>query len=204
MNKRVLIADDHLVVRLGISVALQAEYPNLTIDMAESYEEVMVSLQNHSYFLVILDISMAGIQSTRIISELKNIQKDVKILIFTSYDQNIGLQYIRKGAEGYLHKKCNEQELKKGIKNMFEKGCHYPSQLIPELVKSSRETPVLESLTKREYQIFELLAEGGGNLEISNQLGIKESTVSTIKRNIFKKIKIQNIAELIEMHSNLH
>lgn len=204
MNKRVLIADDHLVVRLGISVALQAEYPNLTIDMAESYEEVMVSLQNHSYFLVILDISMAGIQSTRIISELKNIQKDVKILIFTSYDQNIGLQYIRKGAEGYLHKKCNEQELKNGIKNMFEKGCHYPSQLIPELVKSSRETPVFESLTKREYQIFELLAEGGGNLEISNQLGIKETTVSTIKRNIFKKIKIQNIAELIEMHSNLH
>lgn len=204
MNKRVLIADDHLVVRLGISVALQAEYPNLTIDMAESYEEVMVSLQNHSYFLVILDISMEGIQSTRIISELKNIQKDVKILIFTSYDHNIGLQYIRKGAEGYLHKKCNEQELKNGIKNMFEKGCYYPSQLIPELVKSSRETPVLESLTKREYQIFELLAEGGGNLEISNQLGIKETTVSTIKRNIFKKIKIQNIAELIEMHSNLH
>ncbi len=204
MNKRVLIADDHLVVRLGVSVALQAEYPDLIIDMAENYEDVKISLQDHRYFLVILNINMEGIQSTRTISELKNIQEDVKILIFTSYEQNIGLQYIRKGAEGYLHKKCSEQELKNGIKNMFEKGYHYPSQLIPELVKSSREIPATENLTKREYQIFELLAEGGGNLEISNHLGIKETTVSTIKRNIFKKLKIQNIAELIEIHSNLH
>ena len=104
MQKRILIADDHFVVRAGVAAILRTTYPNLKIDSAENYGRVKESLTSNQYDLLLLDIDMPGTKYTEMIPELKNIQKDLKILIFSAYDQNVALQYIRKGADGYLNK----------------------------------------------------------------------------------------------------
>lgn len=204
MNARILIADDHFVVRMGISTILRLANSNLIIDLAQNYEDVKKNVQIHYYDLVILDINMPGSLHTHMISELKELQDDMKILIFSSYDQQIALQYIRKGANGYLSKQCTEEDIKNAVKIILETGFYYPSELIPYIVEDIEKINNVNSLTAREYQIFVLLAKGNGNLEISNILNIQVSNISTHKKKIFDKLKINNIVELIEVYKSLH
>ena len=147
---------------------------------------------------------MPGTQYTRMIPELKSIQGDVKILIFSAYDQDIALQYIYKGAEGYLSKQCNEEDIKNAVKTILQMGYYYPQELIPHLINDSKDVNDVAKLSSREYQIFELLAKGNGNLEISNILNIQVSNISTFKKRIFEKLKIKNIVQLAERYMNLH
>ncbi|MEI3791268.1 MULTISPECIES: response regulator transcription factor [unclassified Chryseobacterium] len=204
MEKRILIADDHFVVRAGTALILRSAYPGLTIDSAENYGRVKEFLKTNHYNLLLLDIDMPGTKYTEMISELKNIQKDLKILIFSAYDQNIAIQYIRKGADGYLNKLGTEEDIKNAIKIILETGYFYPPELIPFIIKNLDGGNRIKELSSREYQVFELLAKGNGNLEISNHLGLRINTISTFKKRIFQKLKINNIAELIELYKNLH
>jgi DNA-binding NarL/FixJ family response regulator len=204
MNTRILIADDHRVVCVGIISILRSAYPDMIIDWAKTYDEAKNYLQNQRYNVVMLDINMPGTLHTQMIPEIKNLQNDIKILIFSSYDQNIALQYIRKGAEGYLNKQCSEEDVKNAINIILETGYYYPPELIPLIMNGTKETNEIKNLTDREYQIFELLAKGNGNLEISNSLNVQVSTISTFKKRIFEKLNINNIAELIEIYKSLH
>jgi two-component system, NarL family, response regulator, fimbrial Z protein, FimZ len=204
MNPRILIADDHLVVRVGTAAILRSAYPDIILNQARTYDEVKTYLQAHQYDIVILDINMPGTLYTQMIPEVKALQEHIKILIFSTYDPAIAVQYINKGAEGYLNKQCSEEDIKNAINIILETGFYYPQELIPFIVKGIRESTGVKNLTVREYQVFELLAKGNGNIEISNQLNVQVSTISTFKKRIFEKLKITNIAELIEIYKNMH
>ena len=203
MNERILIADDHYVVRAGTALVLESAYPQLTIDFAENYEQVKEQLTAGHYDLLLLDIDMPGTQYKRMITELKDIQKSLKILVFSGYDKDVAIQYIREGAEGYLSKQSSEEEIREAVRSVIEKGYHYPVELIGLIIQNKKSNPV-EKLSSREHEIFKLLADGYGNLEISNKLDIQMSTVSTYKKRIFKKLNISNIAELIKVHEMMH
>jgi DNA-binding NarL/FixJ family response regulator len=181
MQKKILIADDHFVVRAGVAAILRTTYPNLKIDLAENYGRVKESLTSNQYDLLLLDIDMPGTKYTEMIPELKNIQKDLKILIFSAYDQNVALQYIRKGAEGYLNKVGNVDDIKHSIKIILETGYFYPPELIPCVIKNASEEFLQGKLTPREYLIFELLAKGNGTSKIANLLALQLTTISTFK-----------------------
>lgn len=137
------------------------------------------------------------------IPELKDIQSDLKILVFSGYDKDVAIQYIREGAEGYLNKQSSEEEIKNAVKTVIEKGYFYPAELIGLIIQNKRDNPV-EKLSSREYEIFKLLADGNGNLEIANRLNIQMSTVSTYKKRIFQKLNVGNIAELIKVYEMMH
>ncbi|MCT2560376.1 response regulator transcription factor [Chryseobacterium herbae] len=203
MNERILIADDHYVVRAGTALVLESAYPKLKIDFAENYEQVQKHLSDRHYDLLLLDIDMPGTQYKKMISELKSIQESLKILIFSGYDKDVAIQYIREGAEGYLSKQSSEEEIREAVKSVIEKGYYYPGELIGLIIQNKKSNPA-EKLSSREYEIFTLLASGNGNLEIGNKLDIQMSTVSTYKKRIFQKLNISNIAELIKVHEMMH
>lgn len=203
MNEKILIADDHYVVRAGTCLVLETAYPGLNIDFAENYDQVKEKLGDQRYDLLILDIDMPGTQYKKMVSELKGIQNDLKILIFSGYDKDVAIQYIREGAEGYLNKQSSEEEIKNAVKTVIEKGYFYPAELIGLIIQNKRNNPV-EKLSSREYEIFKLLADGNGNLEIANRLNIQMSTVSTYKKRIFQKLNVGNIAELIKVYEMMH
>lgn len=204
MEGKILIADDHTVVRLGVKAILKAEYPGIEIDLASDFDTAKKYLQACKYSLVLLDINMKGSTYTNMISELKQIQKDVKILIFTTYDKEVAIQYIRKGAEGYLNKLSTEEELKNAIVTILRTGYYYPSDLIHLIAESSQKKTSTMNLSPREFEIFKLLANGNGNLEISNMLGIQITTISTFKKKIFLKLGVKNIVELSKIYQNIH
>ncbi|WP_223608193.1 response regulator transcription factor [Chryseobacterium sp. OSA05B] len=203
MNERILIADDHYVVRAGTALVLESAYPQLKIDFAENYEQVQKHLSDRHYDLLLLDIDMPGTQYKKMIPELKSIQDNLKILIFSGHDKDVAIQYIREGAEGYLSKQSSEEEIREAVKSVIEKGYYYPGELIGLIIQNKKSNPA-EKLSSREYEIFKLLASGNGNLEIGNKLDIQMSTVSTYKKRIFQKLNISNIAELIKVHEMMH
>jgi DNA-binding NarL/FixJ family response regulator len=123
--------------------------------------------------------------------------------MFTAYDESIyAMRYLNAGASGFLSKGCNENEIKHAIKSMMVSG-KYVTQNIKDRILDSyiSKTPInpLEKLSVREVEVARLLIKGYGNLEISELLQIKKTTVSTFKNRVFEKLEIDNLAALIEL-----
>lgn len=206
MKKKILIADDHYVIRIGISYMLEQKfsYP-CTVDFADSFTETREKITAENYDLLILDIDMPDTIHKAMIKELKNIQTDLKILIFSAYSAEIGIQYINEGAEGYVKKDSGEEEVFKAVSSIFEVGYYYPQVITNMIVaRSQKKDNSIERLSEREFQVFKLLAEGNGNLEISNLLDLKMSTVSTYKKIIFEKLNAKTVVDLVRINDGLH
>lgn len=201
MNKKILIADDHYVVRLGTSMLLENNFTRLSIKYAESYTEVKEQLAASRFDLIILDINMPGSIHKNMVKDLKKIQEDVLIMIFSSYEENVALEYIHEGAEGYLNKLSSEKTLIKAIRSIFEEGYYYPLNLIRLLSDPPQKKDVKKILSEREFEVFKLLAEGNGNLEIANILQIQSTTASTYKRRIYTKLGIGNLVDLLKIYN---
>ncbi|OXA75762.1 response regulator [Flavobacterium frigidimaris] len=204
MTKKILIVDDHLVVRNGVAMVLEKQIEDVKISNAENFFEATASLREDSFDLVILDINIPGGKSTEMITDLRAIQPAVKILVFSAHEEEqYALKYISAGANGYLNKLSSEEKMMFAINSIFESSSYISAELVTKLVaeKTSKKTiNPLEVLSKRELQIAQLLINGNGNLEISNMLDIHMSTVSTYKARVFEKLKIHNLVELINVY----
>ena len=205
MKKNILIADDHYVVRTGTGLLLEAKlkYP-CTADFAESYTDAKDKISKKQYDLVILDIDMPDSIFKAMIKELRDIQNDLKILIFSAYDEKITLQYIDDGAAGYINKNSNEHEILDAVSSILEKGYYYSQQIMNEILNRTKNINPIDKLSQRELEVFKLLVEGNGNVEISSILGIRMTTISTYKKKIFEKLKAKTIVDLIRINNDLH
>ncbi|WP_322545196.1 response regulator transcription factor [Elizabethkingia miricola] len=204
MMTKILIADDHYVIRVGTSLILRSKIEDLTIDYATQYSEVISKITKEDYDLLILDIEMPGSKHREMITEIKNKNKNLKILLYTSHEHDIIAQYVREGADGYLHKSSGESDIFAAINSMLQYGNYYPPSLVSQIAKESKNRPPIEKLSGRELQIFDLLAKGYTNIEISHILEISISSVSTYKKRIYEKLDVNNIAELITLRNDLH
>ena len=200
MRNKIIIVDDHIAIIAGVSIILEQSIEGLEIDHAEDYPESLEKISNNLYDLVILDINLPGGKQKEMIKEIKEQNKDIKILVFSSYDESIGVQYIQHGADGYLNKLSDEKEIISAVKQILETGNYFSPQVIKLLLDAnSRKTPInpFDKLSAREKEICDLLIQGNGNLEISNILDIRLTTVSTYKMRIYKKLEVNNLAELV-------
>lgn len=197
-----LIADDHSIVRQGVSLLIKELFFNVKIFHAGSFKETLKIASENKIDLLILDINFPDGNSLSIMSEAKAMQPDMKILIFSALDEDIyALRYLNAGASGYLNKGSNEDEMKQALKSMMVTG-KYITQNIKDRILDSyiSKKPInpLEQLSNREVEVARLLIKGFGNLEIAEMLNIKKSTVSTFKNRIFEKLEIDNLADLID------
>lgn len=203
--KNILIADGHYVVRTGTALLLETKLQySCDIDFSETYTETREKVSKKAYDLLIIDIDIPQSIFKAMIKELKKKQKQLKILIFSTYDENVGIQYVEEGAAGYLNKMASEAEILTAINAVFEEGYYYTIDMMKKLVMQSADSHSVERLSKREFQIFKLLAEGNGNIEISNSLNLKMSTISTYKKKIFEKLQVKNIVDLVRIYDDMH
>jgi DNA-binding NarL/FixJ family response regulator len=161
-------------------------------------------VKQFSYDLIILDINIPGGKNIEMIPEIRAIVPEVKILMFSAHEEEFyALRYVSAGADGFLNKLSSEEKLIEAVRSIREFGKYLTENLIDQLNNNLLNDEPLnpfDKLSKREIEIANLLVRGDGNLEISNNLGIQMSTVSTYKNRIFEKLKINNLVELIEKH----
>ncbi|MCS3529855.1 response regulator transcription factor [Chryseobacterium sp. JUb7] len=203
---QILLADDHSLIRQGIVFLLEDIELDCEIFQASNLQQALETVKNQSIDITIIDAHFPDGNSMTILPEIKKISPETKILVFTGIEEDkYALKFINAGANGFLSKMSEEEEIKQAILKMLEKG-EYISPTTQALLMNSMKNPTLinplSSLTERELQIAEMYAEGYGNLEIANRLDVKQNTVSTIKRRIFDKLGIENIVELIELIKN--
>ncbi|RKT01666.1 response regulator transcription factor [Chryseobacterium defluvii] len=199
MSKNILIADDHDIVLVGTSIILESKIKDAVIDQAEDYPKTLEKISRKKYDLVILDINMPESKNKKMITEIKALDPDIKILIFSAYEEEIAVQYIKQGANGYISKLSKSEEISDAVTKIFSEGYYYPSGIVNQLIS---ESPLdsIKKLSEREYEIFTLMVKGNGNLEISNKMNIQMPTISTYKKRIHKKLKTNNIADLIKLY----
>lgn len=211
--KKILIADDHGIVRLGASVIIKETLKKAEIFQAENFDEVVEKIKLEEFDLLLLDINMPGGNNIRVVEEILQIQPAIKILIFSSYDESLyALRYIEAGAVGYLNKTTAMAELSHAILAIQERGKYMSSNVqdlyVQKLTQSKSELTKLNPLARlsnREVDVAKQLIKGLGIIEVSGLLELSPSTVSTYKSRIFEKLNVSNIPELIELfriHSN--
>lgn len=203
-----LIADDHSIVRQGISLVIKELFFKATIFQAGTFKETLKILKETKVDLLVLDINFPDGNSLSIIGEIKVLQPDLKILIFSAYDENLyALRYLNAGASGYLSKGANEEEMKQAFQSMMVSGKYITQNIKDQILDSyisKKPLNPLEQLSDREIEVARLLIKGFGNMEIADMLDIKKSTVSTFKNRIFEKLAIDNLADLIDLFQLYH
>ncbi|WP_294229465.1 response regulator transcription factor [Chryseobacterium endophyticum] len=201
--KRILIAEDHHVVTFAVSLMLKNHFQDIVVDYAEDYEAAKEKIGQEQYDLLILDIEIPGSIYVGMITELKAIQEKMLIMVFTAYEDDRALPYIKAGAHGYLNKKCSHEKILRAIDCIMKEGYYYPFKIISAAIQLSTPKKTVQDLSEREFQIFELLAQGEGMNEITMLLNISHSTASTHKKRIYEKLGIKNLIELSKIYDSL-
>ncbi len=205
MIENILIADDHGIVRLGLSLMIKKFRPQTLIEEVDNYQKVLEAIKKNAYDLIILDINMpnGNFQETLEIIKIKS--PKTKVMVFSAQDESLyAIRYLKMGADGFLHKLAPEEDIKKALEKMLNKGSYVSEEVRDAMVFNTlnKNVPVdspLQLLSDREIEIAEQLIKGIPLKDISNELNIHVSTVSTYKTRIFKKLDIQSIPELIDV-----
>jgi DNA-binding NarL/FixJ family response regulator len=170
---RVLIVDDHPVVRVGLRTMLESEENISVTGMAESAGEALKEAEKHRPDVVLMDLRMPGTDGIEVITELRRTHPDVRILVLTNYEtDNYIFRALQAGAMGYLLKNTPQAEIVKAVEMV-----HDNKRCIPPNIKDRlAEIIGREELTQRELEILELAATGLTNKEIAQQLFISDKT----------------------------
>ncbi|KQS32282.1 response regulator transcription factor [Pedobacter sp. Leaf194] len=200
----VLIADDHEIIRRGLKNLISDYWAGVEILNASTMQEALIETEK-SPSLVIIDVNLPGGNNLKVIDQIKLVQPNAKILVFSSLNENIyAVPYLKAGASGYLTKNAEESEIVTAITTILA-GSRYSSRNVKEnmfnsILGNDADNPFTK-LSARELEVAELLTKGIGVLEISNQLNLQMGTVSTYKLRLFQKLKIKSIIELAEKMS---
>ncbi len=196
----ILIAEDHGIVRVGIKLLLRELFTDVKVDEASDFNTTLKMLADKKYDLLILDIGISGGNTFSTIELTRLRQKDLSILIFSNYDEELyALRFLEAGANGYVAKKASTDEIKTAIKKVSEKK-NYVSRLVQEqlltMFKNKNNGSGITSLSNRELEITRFLIAGVGTKETGKLLNLQKNTISTYKARIFKKLEVNNIIEL--------
>jgi DNA-binding NarL/FixJ family response regulator len=198
---RVLVADDHAVVRRGV-VQILDEAPDLVAaGQASSGRQVLRQIQEGDYDVLVLDIAMPEGSGLEVLHQLRTLRPRLQILILSMYpERQYAVRALKAGAAGYLTKESAPDELVAAIRRVAQGGKYISQSLAEELatglVGEVVEAPT-ERLSNREYQVMRLLANGKTVSEIAAELSLSVKTVSTYRARILDKLKLGNTAEII-------
>ena len=207
---KIVLADDHLVVRKGIKNLLEEEQEFLVIGEASNGQEAIEVVEELHPDLLIIDIRMPVMNGLEATQRLTDRLTHTRILILSMHeDEDYILQSIEAGASGYLLKDTSKEEFVKAIRAIGQGGKYFSGDVSKVLVnrylnvKDRKATPTSQSfktyeITKREKQILGMIAEGIGNKEIAEKLGKSVRTIETHRFNIMKKLKVNNVVELLK------
>ena len=202
---KVILTDDHTIIRDGVKALLQDDQDIQVIGEASSGEELLFLLPSTPADVIVLDIKMPGMDGFETASQVRNLRPEIQVLALTMVDQehNI-LQMFKAGAKGYLLKSAGKLELAHAIK-MVANGGHYISTDIAlnllhkycRLDEPKAQEQLGSDLSKRELEVLRLIAEGLTNGEIAEKLFTSKRTIETHRQNLLEKTHTKNTASLI-------
>jgi DNA-binding NarL/FixJ family response regulator len=198
---RLLIADDHAIVRGGLRQLFALSNDVQVVAEAASGSEVLVCLREHSVDLLLLDLNMPGIGCADLIVRVKAHQSDLPILVFSMHNETlVAARMLKAGANGYITKNCEPDILLAAVRKVAAQGNYIDPSIAEKMAFGATSTasrPLHTLLSEREFEVLNLLTTGLGVNDIATQLVISRKTVSTHKARLLEKLNLSSIAELM-------
>jgi two-component system invasion response regulator UvrY len=197
---KVLVADDHSVVRRGLRQIL-TETPDILVGgEASTVQEVRRLVQDQRWDVIVLDLNMPGGSGIELLSELRKQSPAVRVLVLTMYpEEQYAIRAIRAGAAGFLTKESAPERLIDAVRKVAAGGRYVSAELaetLASLVAGETQGVPHERLSNREFEIFKMLAAGRTVSQAAEQLDLSVKTVSTHRTRILKKMEMKTNAEL--------
>ncbi|WP_370476627.1 response regulator [Tamlana flava] len=206
---KVVLADDHVLVRDGIRALLEDQSGIIVVDEASNGKEALEIIEKNKPDVLIVDIRMPEMNGIEVVGEINKHHKDVKTLVLSMHDsEEYVVQSIQAGADGYLLKGASKEEFLKALNKVASGGKYFTGDVsaiimnnfvngntsVPAPRKEPKEDPF--NLTKRERQILELVLQLKNNKDIAEELQISKRTAEVHRFNLMKKLDVKNLMEL--------
>ncbi len=197
---RILLADDHAVMRSGLKLILADAFKGVTFGEAKDCQQTLEATLGAQWDLVILDISMPGRGGLDVLKELKTQRPKMPVLVLSMHaERQFASRAFRTGAAGYLTKASAPHELIKAVERILAGGCYVSAVLAEQLASelgSAGSGMLHERLSAREFEILRLIASGKTVKEIAAELALSTNTISTYRARILEKMRMTTNAQL--------
>jgi DNA-binding NarL/FixJ family response regulator len=198
---KILLADDHKVVRRGLRDILACEYPGARFTEVGNGDEVLSSIRDADHHLLVLDVNMPGRTGLDVLREVKQLRPRMPVLILSVHPEDqYAVRCLKAGASGYLTKDSSEEELVRAVRKLLSGG-HYVSARLSEKLAGDLLQPPVENphelLSDRELEVVRMIASGVTLTEIADALHVSVKTISTYRTRALLKMQIESNAELI-------
>jgi DNA-binding NarL/FixJ family response regulator len=198
---RIVIADDHTIVREGLKTVLSAATDFTVVAEAQNGHEVMQRVRELDFDVLVLDMSMPGKSGTELIKQVHAEKPKLRILVLTMHEeQQYAVRAIKSGAAGYLTKDSASAQLVSAIRKVAAGGAFISAAVAEQFALGAMPDaagPPHRALSDREFQVFRALVSGKTVTDIADELNLSVKTVSTHKARIMEKMSLRNQAELI-------
>ena len=198
---RVLIADDHAILRRGLREILMRELEGVVCGEAENAQQVLAQVQSQNWDLAIVDITMPGRSGLDVLRDLQRVQPGLPVLVLSMHPEDqYGKRVLKAGASGYMNKESAPEELIKAIRKVLTGGRYVSPTLAERLAvewSTNAGRPLHENLSDREFEVLRMIALGKTVSQIAAELHLSTTTVSTYRARILEKMNMTTTAELM-------
>jgi len=198
---KILIADDHAVVRRGLKQILAEELDMVVFGEACNGQEVLKNVREQYWDIMILDITMPDRSGLEVLEEVKHVRPKLPVLVLSVHREELyAVRVLKAGAAGYITKLSAPEDLVKAVKKVIEGGKYISASLAERLattLQAGSENALHETLSNREYQVMCLIASGKNVKQIAEELYLSISAIRTYRMRILKKMTMNSNVELI-------
>lgn len=200
---RVLIADDHAILRAGLKHLLSEHSDIVVAGEAGNGQEVLAKVRTEAWDALVLDMTMPGKSGIELIKQLKQLAPKLPILVLSMHKEDVyAVRALKAGAAGYLCKDNAEDQLVDALRKVAGGGLYITAAVAEKIATGMlhgdhSDTPPHTRLSDREYQIFQLIAHGASVTDIAQQLNLSVKTVSTHKTHVMEKMACTSVADLV-------
>lgn len=197
--KKIILADDHSFIRLGLIQILKDEYPTVEITEVENGEALVSQVMKQHFDLVISDLEMPGRNGLEALEQIKLIQPNLPVLILSIYPEELyAVRVLKAGAAGYMNKNAAPDELIIAVQRILSGRKYITPEIAEKLVNQfNTEKKPHESLSNREFEIFKLIAQGKSLSQIADGMNLALTTISTHRGKVLKKLNLTTNSDLI-------
>lgn len=199
---KIIIADDHAIVREGLKQILSDSLHITSIDDVSDGIELLNKIQKNDYDIIILDISMPGKSGIETLRDIKSIKPNIPVLMLSIHpEEQYAIRVLKAGASGFISKDSAPDELIAAVEKIIG-GHKYITPTLAEKLASeispAKDKPAHEYLSNREFEVFKMIAAGNTITEIANSFNLSVKTISTYRARIYEKMNLSSRAELTQ------
>ena len=195
--KRIILADDHGFIRLGIAQILKDEYPEAFIEQVADGDSLIKEVRLNNWDLVITDLDMPGKNGLEALEQIKMLKPNLQVLVLSIYPEELyAVRVLKAGASGYLNKNSAPEELITAIERISLGKKYITAGIAEKLLDLQDEKHPHEALSNREFEIFKLIALGKSVTQIAEMLSLALTTISTHRGRILEKMSMASNSDL--------